>query len=143
MSSSPTPIVPRNPREAARDPLRVLFVDDDACVLGGLADALRRRPAGWDARFALGGQAGIDVIGAQRFDVVVSDLSMPGVDGVDVLTRAREAQPDAVRIVLSGGAEPGAARAATPVPPRYPPKPFREEDVRTAVDRAWRLRSLL
>src|SRR4051812_39035890 len=143
MSSSPTPIVPRNPRETARDPLRVLFVDDDACVLGGLADALRRRPAGWDARFALGGQAGLDVIGAQRFDVVVSDLSMPGVDGVDVLTRVREAQPDAVRIVLSGGAEPGPALATARVAHRYLAKPFREEHLRAAIERAWRLRSLL
>ena len=58
MSSSPAPIVPRISRETARDPLRVLFVDDDACVLGGLADALRRRPAQWDARFALGGRPG-------------------------------------------------------------------------------------
>ena len=143
MSSSPAPIVPRSSRETARDPLLVLFVDDDACVLGGLADALRRRPAQWEARFALGGQAGVDVIGAQRFDVVVSDLSMPGVDGVDVLTRAREAQPDAVRIVLSGGAEPGAALAAGRVAHRYLAKPFREDDLRGAIERAWRLRSLL
>src|SRR3954468_17009356 len=142
-SSSPTPIVPREPGATARDPLRVRFVDDDACVLGGLADALRRRPAGWDTRFALGGQAGLDVIGAQRFDVVVSDLSMPGVDGIDVLTRAREAQPDAVRIILSGGAEPGPALAAARGAHRYLAKPFRESDVRAAIERAWRLRSLL
>jgi CheY-like chemotaxis protein len=142
-SSSPTPIVPTEPLGTARDPLRVLFVDDDACILGGLADALRRRPTGWDARFALGGQAGLDVIGSRRFDVVVSDLSMPGIDGIAVLERVREAQPDAVRIVLSGGAERGAALAATRVAHRYLAKPFREDDVRTAIDRAWRLRSLL
>src|SRR3954463_6177382 len=118
-SSSPTPIVPREHGGPARDPLRVLFVDDDACILGGLADSLRRRPPEGDARFALRGPAGLDVIAAQRFDVVVSDLSMPGVDGIDVLTRAREAQPDAVRIILSGGAEPGPALAAARVAHRY------------------------
>jgi HD-like signal output (HDOD) protein/ActR/RegA family two-component response regulator len=142
-SSAPAPIIPTDPLGTARDPLRVLFVDDDACILGGLADALRRRPTGWDARFALGGQAALDVIGARRFDVVVSDLSMPSVDGVAVLERVREAQPEAVRIVLSGGAERGAALAATRVAHRYLAKPFREEDVRTAIDRAWRLRLLL
>jgi HD-like signal output (HDOD) protein/CheY-like chemotaxis protein len=142
-SSSPAPIVPREAPGIARDPLRVLFADDDACILGGLADALRRRPPGWDMRFALGGQAALDAIGARRFDVVVSDLSMPGVDGITVLERARERQPEAVRIVLSGGAERGAALAAARVAHRYIAKPFREDDVRTAVDRAWRLRSLL
>src|SRR4051794_38014545 len=142
-SSSPAPIVPHEPHGTARDPLRVLFADDDACILGGLADALRRRPAGWDARFAHGGQAALDAIGARRFDVVVSDLSMPVVDGITGLERAREGQPDAVRIVLAGGGERGAALAATRLAPRYLAKPFREDDLRTAIERAWRLRSLL
>src|SRR3954469_8943095 len=127
-SSAPAPIIPTDPLGTARDPLRVLFADDDACILGGLADALRRRPAGWDARFAHGGQAGLDVIGARRFDVVVSDLSMPVVDGIDVLQRVREQQPDAGRVVLQGGAEPAAARAVSRVAHRYLAKPFREED---------------
>src|SRR4051812_7688734 len=143
MTPSPVSAMSREPRLTARDPLRVLFVDDDACILGGLADALRRRPPGWDARFALGGQAGLDVLSAQRFDVVVSDLDMPGVGGIDVLARARERHPDAVRIVLSGGAGSGAALAATRVAHRYLAKPFREEHLRTAIDRAWHLRSLL
>src|SRR4051794_19719761 len=142
-SSSPTPSVPREHPGTARDPLRVLFVDDDACILGGLADALRRRPPGWDTRFALGGQAALDALSARRFDVVVSDLGMPGLDGITVLERAREQQPEAVRIVLSGGAERGAALAASRVAHRYIAKPFREDDVRTAIDRACRLRSLL
>jgi HD-like signal output (HDOD) protein/ActR/RegA family two-component response regulator len=143
VESSLAPIVPGEPRGASRAPLRVLFVDDDACILGGLADSLRRRPSGWDARFALGGEAALDVIAAQRFDVVVSDLSMPRVDGIAVLSRAREVQPDAARIILSGGAERGAALAAARVAHRYIAKPFREEDVRAAVERAWRLRSML
>jgi HD-like signal output (HDOD) protein/ActR/RegA family two-component response regulator len=143
VQSSLAPIVPEQPRAAGRAPLRVLFVDDDACILGGLADSLRRRPSGWEARFALGGEAALDVISTQRFDVVVSDLSMPRVDGIGVLSRAREVQPDAARIILSGGAERGAALAAARVAHRYIAKPFREEDVRAAVERAWRLRSLL
>ena len=143
MESSLAPIVPGEPAAAGGTPLRVLFVDDDASTLGGLADSLRRRPSGWEALFALGGEAALDVIATQRFDVVVSDLGMPRVDGIAVLSRAREVQPDAARIVLSGGAEHGAALAAARVAHRYIAKPFREEDVRAAVERAWRLRSLL
>ena len=47
METSLAPIVPGEPRGAGRVPLRVLFADDDACILGGLADSLRRRPSGW------------------------------------------------------------------------------------------------
>jgi HD-like signal output (HDOD) protein/CheY-like chemotaxis protein len=143
MESSLAPIVPGKSPGAGRAPLRVLFVDDDAWILGGLAESLRRRPSGWEARFALGGEAGLDAIAAQRFDVVVTDLAMPRVDGIAVLCRARELQPDAARIVLSGGAERGAALAAARVAHRYIAKPFREDDLRRAVERAWRLRSLL
>jgi HD-like signal output (HDOD) protein/CheY-like chemotaxis protein len=143
VQSSLAPIVPEESRRTSRAPLRVLFVDDDACILGGLADSLRRRPSGWEARFALGGEAALDVLSAQRFDVIVSDLSMPRVDGIAVLSRAREVQPDAARIVLSGGAERGSALATARVAHRYVAKPFREDDVRSAVERAWRLRSLL
>src|SRR5919197_5529820 len=108
MQASLAPIVPEQPRSSARGTLRVLFVDDDPVVLGGLADALRRRPSGWEVRFALGGEPALDLVARQRFDVVVSDLGMPRVDGIAVLSRVRELQPDAVRIVLSAETEPGA-----------------------------------
>jgi DNA-binding NtrC family response regulator len=143
MDSSPTPIVTGGPHGAGRGTPRVLFVDDDACILGGLADSLRRRPPGWDACFALGGETALDLIAARRFDVVVSDLDMPRVDGVTVLSRVRELQPEAVRIVLSAGAGRGAALEVARVAHRYIAKPFREDDVRTAIERASSLRSLL
>lgn len=143
MHPSLAPIVPEEPRGSARGTLRVLFADDDAAVLGGIADALRRRPSGWDVRFALGGEAAADLVARQRFDVVVSDFGMPRVDGIAVLSRVRELQPDAVRIVLSAETEPGAALAATRVAHRWIAKPYREDDLRYAIERAAALRSLL
>ena len=142
-SSSRTTIAARDPSPAGRATRRVLFVDDDPCILAGVADSLRRAPTGWETRFALGGEAALDLIAAERFDVVVCDLSMPLVDGVAVLERAREQQPDAVRIVLSGGAGPTAALEATRVAHRHLAKPYTEHDLRVAVDRACDLRRLL
>jgi HD-like signal output (HDOD) protein/CheY-like chemotaxis protein len=133
------------PRDAdtGRATRRVLFVDDDAAILAGVANSMRRAPAGWDTRYALGGDAALDLLAAERFDVVVSDLSMPAVDGLAVLERAREEHPDAVRIVLSGGAGPTAALEVTRVAHRYIAKPYREADLRAAIDRACELRRLL
>jgi HD-like signal output (HDOD) protein/ActR/RegA family two-component response regulator len=142
MSSWRAPTVSRDPARAA-GARRVLFVDDDACILAGVADSLRRAPSAWETRFARGGEAALDLIGAERFDVIVSDLSMPRVDGLTVLERARDVQPDAVRIVLSAGAGPPAALEVTRVAHRYIAKPYREEDLRTAIDRACDLRRLL
>jgi HD-like signal output (HDOD) protein/ActR/RegA family two-component response regulator len=143
MSSRRAPTPPRDPEPAGRATRRVLFVDDDACILAGVADSLRRAPSGWEIRFALGGEAALDLIAAERFDVIVCDLSMPRVDGVAVLERAREQQPDAVRIVLSGGAGPAAALAVTRVAHRYIAKPYRSDDLRIAIERACELRKLL
>jgi HD-like signal output (HDOD) protein/ActR/RegA family two-component response regulator len=143
MTSWRAPTGPHDPDPARRATRRVLFVDDDACVLAGVADSLRRSPARWETRFALGGEAALDLIGAERFDVIVCDLGMPRVDGLAVLERAREQQPDAVRIVLSGGAGPGAALEVTRVAHRYIAKPYREDDLRIAIERAFDLRRLL
>jgi HD-like signal output (HDOD) protein/CheY-like chemotaxis protein len=143
MTSRHAPIGPRDPDRAGSAPRRVLFVDDDPCILAGLTESVRRTPGDWHARFALGGEAALDLIAAERFDVVVSDLSMPRVDGVAVLERARELQPEAVRIVLSGGAGPGVALQVTRVAHRYLAKPVRERDLRLAIDRSCDLRRLL
>src|SRR4051794_37813240 len=143
MSSRCVPTAPRDPDRTGRAGRRVLFVDDDACILAGVADSLRRAPTNWETRFALGGEAALDLIANERFDVVVSDLSMPRVNGVAVLERAREQQPDAVRIVLSGGAGPAVALQVTRAAHRYIAKPYREQDLRVAIDRACELRRLL
>jgi HD-like signal output (HDOD) protein/ActR/RegA family two-component response regulator len=143
MSSPHARTASPDPSHAGCATRRVLFVDDDACILAGLGASLRRAGPGWETRFALGGQAALDLIGAERFDVIVCDLSMPRIDGIAVLERAREVQPDAVRIVLSGGAGPGAALEVTRVAHRYIAKPYREDDLRIAIDRAFELRRLL
>ncbi len=122
---------------------RILFVDDDEGILSGLRDSLRRQRRIWDMHFALGGQAALEQIAAENFDVVVCDLRMPQVDGVAVLTRVRDQQPGAVRIVLSGHAEADMALEVARVAHLYLAKPCRDEDLRTAIERACRLRVLL
>ena len=128
---------------AGRAVPRVLFVDDDARILAGVEGTVQRAAPHWAARFALGGEAALELIAAERFDAIVCDLSMPGVDGVAVLEGARERQPDAARIVLSAGAGPTTALGAARIAHRYVTKPYRDEDLVTVVERACRLRTLL
>ncbi|MCU1427358.1 MAG: response regulator receiver [Actinomycetia bacterium] len=89
---------------------RVLCVDDEASVLAGLVRILRRH-------FALttegDGQAGLATLDARGpFEVVVSDLQMPRMDGITFLTKAQERAPDTVRILLTGNADLQTAVAA-------------------------------
>jgi CheY-like chemotaxis protein len=80
--------------------LRVLIVDDDEAVRRAAQIALDAN--GFDVVTADGGQAGIDAIGAQDFDVAIVDLFMEGMDGLET-TRAMRAHCPNLRIITASG----------------------------------------
>ncbi|MCA9047335.1 MAG: response regulator [Planctomycetaceae bacterium] len=83
--------------------LRVLFVDDDESWLNALRRTLRRSNPGWEVEFAADGYAALRLIEDNPFDVVVSDLNMPGLRGDSLLDQIAEAHPETLRFMLSGG----------------------------------------
>jgi response regulator RpfG family c-di-GMP phosphodiesterase len=89
---------------------RVLFIDDDENLLASFQRHFRGR---FEVHTAPGGKEGLEVMESSGpFAVVVADLRMPGLDGIQVLTRVRERSPDTVRIMLTGNADLPAAVAA-------------------------------
>jgi PAS domain S-box-containing protein len=84
-------------------PPKVLFVDDEPAVLEGVRTMLRKR---FDVTTALGPEKGLEALqGPEPFAVVVSDLKMPGMDGVTFLSKVRTISPDTTRMVLTGHAD--------------------------------------
>ncbi len=89
---------------------RVLFVDDEAMLLAGLRRVLHKE---FEIEIAESGSAGLDALTRSGpFSVVVSDLRMPVMDGVEFLRRAAEQHPATVRVMLSGQADLARAVAA-------------------------------
>jgi response regulator RpfG family c-di-GMP phosphodiesterase len=89
---------------------KILFVDDEQALLDSFRNLLRRQ---FDVYTALGPEEGLRVIqGPERFAVVVSDLKMPGMDGIAFLGRVREISPDTVRMMLTGFADVDVATKA-------------------------------
>jgi response regulator RpfG family c-di-GMP phosphodiesterase len=89
---------------------RILCVDDERAVLEGLALHLRRK---YRLETAQSGAEGLAILREKPgIAVIVSDMRMPGMDGAAFLTRAREAAPDAVRMLLSGQSDIDSAIAA-------------------------------
>ena len=79
---------------------RILFVDDEPALLTGYQLMLSEDFA---ADFALGGERGLEAIqGSGPYAVVVSDMRMPGMDGVRFLARVRQLAPDTIRMMLTG-----------------------------------------
>jgi FixJ family two-component response regulator len=122
------------PAAAAAPRPRVLFVDDEPSVLEALAVNLRRA---FDVATATSGALGLEHLQAQSdFAVVVSDMRMPNMDGATFLARAREAAPDAVRILLTGQADLEATIKAVNQGQifRFLTKPCPRDTLRGAID---------
>ncbi|HET8725432.1 MAG TPA: HDOD domain-containing protein [Anaeromyxobacteraceae bacterium] len=123
--------------------LRILLVDDDGAVLAGLRNVLRSARRAWEVRTAGGGPAALEAMAAEPADVVVSDMRMPGMDGVTLLGRIREGWPGTVRILLSGWADAGSLTRAAAVAHRYLLKPCDPDTLRSELAEVERVRALL
>ncbi|MBI3450408.1 MAG: HDOD domain-containing protein [Acidobacteria bacterium] len=122
---------------------RILFVDDESAVLDGLRNLLRKDRSRWDMVFACGGSEALAELRKAEFDIVVSDMRMPGMDGAELLTKVKAEHPGAARIVLSGHAEREAILRALPVAHQFLSKPCDVQVLRSAIERTCDLHRLI
>lgn len=83
----------------------LLFVDDDRRLLQGVRRILADRRVEWEMTFANSGEQALALFELAEFDLVVSDLRMPGIDGVEVLAQALRVQPTGARMLLTGAGD--------------------------------------
>lgn len=126
----------------------ILFVDDEPNLLAGLRRLLRGFRQQWAMEFANGGEDALRQLEArqaegQPFDVVVTDMRMPGMDGADLLREVARRRPETVRMVLSGQSEPERILRAVGRAHQYLSKPCDPETLRGTVARACQLRDTL
>lgn len=114
---------------------KLLIVDDEAVAVDNLAHAFRK--LGYDVVTRTTGPGAIELLDNDRFDVVLTDLHMERADGMAVLNRAREVDPDVAVIMITGYASIESAVEATKAGAyHYIAKPFRLDDVRALVANA-------
>ncbi|MFN8546230.1 MAG: response regulator [Candidatus Binatia bacterium] len=122
---------------------RILFVDDEPNVLEGLRRMLRPRRAQWEMTFVSSGAEALAELDKTPFDVIVSDMRMPQMDGAALLARVQERHPGVVRLVLSGQTELQAAMLAVPVAHQFLTKPCDAVALEETVERSVALQELL
>lgn len=120
---------------------RILFVDDEPRILDGLRRMLHAQRREWEMVFAAGGPAALEAFGTGDFDVVVTDMRMPGMDGAALLEEVRARAPGTIRIVLSGYTDRDASARAAGVAHQFLMKPSSPDLLRDAINRASALRS--
>ena len=125
-----------------RNPLkRILVVDDEPMIVSLLSSILRSK--GWDVTEARSGTDGIDQLDRGRFDVILTDLVMPGDTGIDLLRASKEIHPDVEVILMSGYATADTAiEAMRNGAFHYIMKPLKPEEVVNLVEKAYSQRQL-
>ena len=123
--------------------ISILFVDDEPQLLMGLRRMLRDKKRDWSMQFANSGKEALEIMAHKPFDVVVSDMRMPGMSGAELLSIVREEYPNVIRIVLSGYAENEMLLQSVGPSHQYLAKPCNSNILKNTIDRALMIRELI
>jgi DNA-binding NtrC family response regulator len=120
---------------------RILVVDDDPEIREGVADVLRQ--AGYDVDEAKDGKKAIKCIETGSYDLVLTDLNLPKVDGMKVLRHVLDESPDTICIILTGfGTIKGSVEAIKMGAFDYISKPVKSDEIVIVVEKALKYRHL-
>jgi DNA-binding NtrC family response regulator len=119
---------------------RVLVVDDDRAVGMVLASLLTQ--AGYEAHHVMGGEQALAALASRGIDVVISDIRMPGMDGMELLGEVKQRAPDVPVVLLTAhGSVPLAVEAMKNGAADFLLKPFDRDEVLFTIDKALRAAS--
>ena len=119
----------------------ILLIDDEAIALTNLTHVLQRE--GYQVTACKSGEAGLEALNRTGFDLVLTDLKMPGLDGMEVLREVRMRTPDVPVIMITGHASlDSAVEAMKAGAYHYLAKPFRLAEAREVVRGALEMRRI-
>ena len=122
---------------------RILFVDDEPMVLKGLQRSLRKMRSEWEMRFSASSKEALEMLSAEPFDVIVSDLRMPEMDGAQLLAEVKCLHPQVVRIILSGQVEQETTFRSVQLAHQSLSKPCDVDILKQTLNQLFGLRTLL
>lgn len=122
---------------------RILFVDDESLVMSGLQRMLRSMRDQWEMEFATSGAEALSRMDANPFDLVVSDMRMPVMNGAQLLKETARRFPQTVRFILSGQADNDLIMQCVGTAHQFLAKPCDAEKLKAAVTRTFAVSDLL
>jgi putative nucleotidyltransferase with HDIG domain len=121
----------------------VLFVDDDPSALRGIEHLIADANVDWVCDFAMSGDEAIEMMAEERFEAIVTDMRMPGMDGAALLNFVSDHHPNIVRVIWSRPSDREAVLRSVDAMHQFLPKPCDAAVLKTTIDRACSLRDLL
>lgn len=121
---------------------KILVIDDEEII----GESLRRTFKGYDyeIEIARNGQEGLQKARRDKFDLMIVDLKMPGISGLDVIKQIKEEQPETMMVMITGHSTVDSATEALKTGAfDYLPKPFTPDEISTVVEKALEARQRL
>ncbi len=122
---------------------KVIFVDDEPNILDALRRMLRSLRNEYDMHFVAGGNEALDLLAQERFDVIVSDMRMPGMDGAKLLEIIQDKYPHTIRIMLTGQADQESVFRTVGVVHQFLAKPCDPEMLKNILKQTAALQDML
>jgi len=135
------PCLPGPPAALAKT--RILFVDDEPSMLRVLKMALRSMAGAWDMEFVNSGEEALLLVEQKAFDVIVTDMRMPGMNGAQLLNHILRLHPHTIRIILSGYSDLSEVVNCVGLTHQFLEKPCSLDDLKNCLKRVTQVKSRL
>jgi putative nucleotidyltransferase with HDIG domain len=122
---------------------QVLFVDDDPMILQALKRMLHGLRSEWDMTFVNCGSEALERMSTETFDVIVTDMRMPEMNGAQLLEEVKKRHPNTVRVIFSGQSDDEIAMKTVKSAHQFLSKPCDATALKSVISRAFSLRELL
>jgi len=118
---------------------RILFVDDNQLILDGLRRQLRSMRDEWMMEFVRSGEEALSLLAKTPYDVIISDMRMPGMTGAELMNKVMQLYPQTTRFILSGYADQELIMQCVGTTHQYLSKPCDIEVLKSALLQATKL----
>jgi HD-like signal output (HDOD) protein len=132
---------PAHPSNTASPITRILFVDDELPLLGLLKKGMSSMSTQWEMEFAGSGEEALALINQKPFDIIVTDMRMPGMNGAQLLNHVQRRHPRTIRIILSGFSELNDAISCAGLTHQFLSKPYTLDGMKKCLQHVTEVRS--
>jgi len=122
---------------------KILFVEDNQVLLELYGVLLADKQDHWQTTLAPDGETAMTLLRQTEFDVVVTDMHMPGMNGIELLAKVRDLHPQTSRVIISGFIDQAVAAESLKCTHQFLPKPFDAKLLRSTLARILSLDSFL
>ncbi|MCF7886332.1 MAG: HDOD domain-containing protein [Candidatus Marinimicrobia bacterium] len=121
----------------------ILFVDDEKRVLNGIKRLLYSRREEWEMIFITSGEKALKIIQNNKIDVIVADIYMPEMDGIELFKIIKAEYPMVLRVGLSGIADQNLNLKALHLVHQYLPKPCQKNTLINTLERSLAIKNIM